>query len=151
MDVDVEDSKGERAVEVVWNVPGAVCCGAVRLARGCWCDGECSSRAEFRSEGERGGEHCVRGVGLASEMGKPRPALPYHEANKQGAADILGAHQGGLIGWRKKSEPPPLGICGGGLAGCLAAVYLARRGERVDLYEFRPVRHRPAPLSPCFA
>eukprot|EP01043_Picozoa_sp_COSAG02_P071187 COSAG02_NODE_12906_length_1474_cov_0.920000_2_plen_100_part_00 len=88
---------------------------------------------------------------LTSDMGKPRPALPYHEANKQGAADIPGAHQGGLIGWRKKSEPPPLGICGGGLAGCLAAVYLARRGERVELYEFRPVRHRPAQLSLYFA
>ena len=81
-------------------------------------------------------------------MGKPRPALPYTEANKQGAADVPGAHQGGLIGWRKKSPPPPLGICGGGLAGCLAAVYLARRGEKVDLYEFRPVRRRRTQVAP---
>lgn len=80
-------------------------------------------------------------------MGKPRPALAYCDANKQGAADIPGALQGGLIGWRKKSDPPPIGICGGGLAGCLAAVFLARRGEKVDVYEFRPVRCHRARMS----
>ena len=35
-------------------------------------------------------------------------------------------------------------VIGGGLAGCEAALQLASRGFKVDLYEMRPVRQTPA-------
>src|SRR2546426_8066568 len=35
-------------------------------------------------------------------------------------------------------------VIGGGLAGCEAAWQIARRGEKVRLYEMRPVRPTPA-------
>src|SRR6267142_1867621 len=35
-------------------------------------------------------------------------------------------------------------VIGGGLAGCEAAWQIARRGEKVRLYEMRPVRRTPA-------
>ena len=39
---------------------------------------------------------------------------------------------------------PPVTVVGGGLAGCEAAVQLARRGHEVRLVEMRPVRTTPA-------
>ncbi|HSM61995.1 MAG TPA: methylenetetrahydrofolate--tRNA-(uracil(54)-C(5))-methyltransferase (FADH(2)-oxidizing) TrmFO [Longimicrobiales bacterium] len=39
---------------------------------------------------------------------------------------------------------PPVTVVGGGLAGCEAAVQLARSGHRVRLLEMRPVRGTPA-------
>src|SRR6266540_487513 len=41
----------------------------------------------------------------------------------------------------------PITIVGGGLAGCEAAWQIARTGERVRLYEMRPVRQTPAHLT----
>ena len=35
-------------------------------------------------------------------------------------------------------------VIGGGLAGCEAALQLASRGFKVDLYEMRPVKNTPA-------
>ena len=92
---------------------------------------------------KRGG----RPTGLSLDEPRPRKALPFDELASV-SGNVPGALQGGLVGWRKKSEPPPLGIVGGGLAGCLAAVYLAQRGESVRLFEFRPVRRPRRPLRP---
>ncbi len=39
---------------------------------------------------------------------------------------------------------PIVTVVGGGLAGCEAALHLARRGRPVRLYEMRPERHTPA-------
>ncbi|WP_051967288.1 FAD-dependent oxidoreductase [Kitasatospora mediocidica] len=41
-------------------------------------------------------------------------------------------------GAAKAGPPEPIAVVGAGLAGCLLACYLARRGYRVDLYERRP-------------
>ncbi len=38
-------------------------------------------------------------------------------------------------------------VVGGGLAGCEAAWQIARQGEKVRLYEMRPVRQTPAHRS----
>src|SRR5437764_14724172 len=38
----------------------------------------------------------------------------------------------------------PITVIGGGLAGCEAAWQIARLGEKVRLYELRPVRATPA-------
>jgi len=43
-----------------------------------------------------------------------------------------------------KSSGPAVTIVGGGLAGCEAALQLARLGVRVELVEMRPVRDTPA-------
>jgi len=42
------------------------------------------------------------------------------------------------------STTGPIRVIGGGLAGCEAALTLARLGHAVDLYEMRPVRNTPA-------
>ncbi len=42
-------------------------------------------------------------------------------------------------------------VVGGGLAGCEAALQLARRGVDVTLYEMKPARFSPAHRSPMFA
>ena len=42
------------------------------------------------------------------------------------------------------SEQQRVRVIGGGLAGCEAALQLASRGFKVDLYEMRPVRQTPA-------
>ncbi len=36
-----------------------------------------------------------------------------------------------------KSEDKKIAICGGGLVGCLAACYFAKRNFEVTLYEYR--------------
>ena len=66
----------------------------------------------------------------------PRRALPFAEAVKK-PYGLPGTLEGGLVGWRLLSEPPPVAVAGAGLAGCLAAVYLARRGEKVSVFEYR--------------
>jgi methylenetetrahydrofolate--tRNA-(uracil-5-)-methyltransferase len=45
----------------------------------------------------------------------------------------------------------PIRVIGAGLAGCEAAWQIARRGERVRLYEMKPMRYSPAHRSPHFA
>ena len=45
----------------------------------------------------------------------------------------------------------PVRIVGAGLAGCEAALFLAKRGFKVDLYEQKPVRFSPAHTSADFA
>jgi len=42
------------------------------------------------------------------------------------------------------SKPQRVRVIGGGLAGCEAALQLASRGFKVDLYEMRPVKQTPA-------
>ena len=42
------------------------------------------------------------------------------------------------------SKPQRVRVIGGGLAGCEAALQLASRGFKVDLYEMRPVKNTPA-------
>ncbi len=41
-----------------------------------------------------------------------------------------------------------ISVIGGGLAGCEAAYYLARRGANVTLYEMKPKKYSPAHESP---
>jgi methylenetetrahydrofolate--tRNA-(uracil-5-)-methyltransferase len=45
----------------------------------------------------------------------------------------------------------PIVVIGGGLAGCEAAWQIAKRGERVILYEMKPEVYSPAHRSPFFA
>jgi methylenetetrahydrofolate--tRNA-(uracil-5-)-methyltransferase len=45
----------------------------------------------------------------------------------------------------------PIVVIGAGLAGCEAAWQIAKRGERVILYEMKPLIYSPAHRSPMFA
>jgi hypothetical protein len=65
-----------------------------------------------------------------------RSALPFERAQRvpYGKGGTL---EGDLLGWHQKTEPPPIGVAGAGLGGCLAAIFLARRGEQVSVFEYR--------------
>lgn len=48
----------------------------------------------------------------------------------------------------EKLKNAKISVIGGGLAGCEAAYYLARRGADVTLYEMKPQKYSPAHESP---
>ncbi len=55
--------------------------------------------------------------------------------------------QAGAMGGGERPGQKTVTVVGGGLAGCEAALFLARRGHRVRLVEMRPVRETPAHQS----
>lgn len=90
---------------------------------------QCSGRAKFTPTPRKA---------KVSREGRPAPRAPL--PFKLAALDDCnphGLHQGDMDGWAHAEPPPPFGIAGAGLGGCLAALVAAQKGEKVEVYEYR--------------